>query len=723
MKQVLLDLNSGTLFLEEVPVPKPHRGVVVQNHCSAISAGTESSLISFARKSKFAMAQERPDLAKKVIDKAKTDGILSAYQQAMSRLSKPEPLGYSCAGVVTDTDITEFSVGDRVACGGAGYACHAEYVSVPKNLCVKIPDNVSFRDASFTTIGAIAMQGIRNAEVTVGEKIAVIGLGLIGLLTVQIAKAAGCKVYGIDVDPKKIELARELGADVASNYENLNEKFLTFSSFGADKVIITAATASNGPVETAGDLVRTGGKVIAVGAVGMSLPRDKYYNKEAEFIVSRSYGPGRYDRNFEEKGMDYPIYVRWTEKRNMEAFLDLLSANKINLDKIVTHVFDIQNAVEAYGLINARKEPFLGIVLTYDTTKSQQTTESDLHTVHLKQSSGNVRKTSKTTPIKTIGCIGAGIHATSTLYPNLVKLPVRLKGIATATGLSATAAGKKFGFEYCTTDYQQILKDPDIDAVIIATRNDLHAKITIEALEAGKAVFVEKPLATNMDELLAVKAAYEKYGGRIVVGFNRRHSPYARKMKEFFSNRTTPLFMHYRVNAGAIPEEHWVHDSEQGGGMLVSEVCHFVDFLQYIVSSRPVTVSAEAPKSEASNLNRLDNLQITISYEDGSIGTISYSTAGNSGYSKELIEVFGNASAGSIRDFREITLVNSKEKYHKKNYFTQEKGVFDELQEFVNNSSSNIHEIIDTHLILLSARISLEMDKRIFLHEKISDRI
>jgi len=305
------------------------------------------------------------------------------------------------------------------------------------------------------------------------------------------------------------------------------------------------------------------------------------------------------------------------------------------------------------------------------------------------------------------------------LYPNLAKLPVRRKGIATATGLSATAAGKKFGFEYCTTDYQQIIKDPDIDAVIIATRNDLHAKITIEALEAGKAVFVEKPLATNRDELLAVKAAYEKYGGRIQVGFNRRHSPYAKKMKEFFSNRTTPLLMHYRVNSGAIPEEHWVHDSEQGGGMLVSEVCHFVDFLQYIVSSRPVSVYAEAPKSEASNINRLDNLQITISYEDGSMGTISYSTAGISGYSKELIEIFGNASAGSIRDFREITLVRSKEKYHTKSYFTQEKGIFEELEGFVNNSPVDVHEIIDTHLILLSARISLEMDKRIFLHEKI----
>jgi predicted dehydrogenase len=294
-------------------------------------------------------------------------------------------------------------------------------------------------------------------------------------------------------------------------------------------------------------------------------------------------------------------------------------------------------------------------------------------------------------------------------------LPVRLKGIATATGLSATAAAKKFGFECCTTDYQQILNDREIDAVIIATRNNLHAKITIEALEAGKDVFVEKPLATNMNELLAVKEAYEKYGGRVMVGFNRRYSPYARKMKEFFSSRTTPLMMHYRVNAGAIPEEHWVHDSEQGAGMLVSEVCHFVDFLQYIVSSKPVSVCAEAPKSEASNFNRLDNLQITISYEDGSIGTISYSTSGNSGYSKELIELFGNASAGSILDFREINLVNSKEKYHKKTFFTQEKGIFNELEEFIKNSPVDVHEMIDTHLVLLLARTSLEMNKKIFL--------
>jgi len=696
MKQVLLDLNSGEISVEEVPVPSLKKGVVVKNHFSLISAGTESSLLSLADKSKLGKARERPDLAQKVINKAKTDGVLSAYQQAVSRLAKPEALGYSCAGVVTDSNVSEFSVGDRVACAGAGYASHAEYVSIPKNLAIKVPDNVSLADAAFTTVGSIAMQGIRNAEVTVGERVVVIGLGLVGLLTIQIAKAAGCRVFGIDVDPKKIALSLELGADIASNYDGLEERMASFSPFGADKVIITAATSSNGPIEVAGDCVREKGRVVAVGAVGLNIPRDKYYEKEAEFVVSKSYGPGRYDRSYEEKGIDYPITVRWTEKRNMESFLELISEGKINLEKIVTHEFAIGDATDAYDLITSRKEPYLGILLKYDPDK----TESNATVVYLNSSKSNTTSqnknpnsnTNKNTdsktnaPIKTIGCIGAGIQAMSALYPNLEKLPVELKALATSTGLSAQSAGKKFGFSYCTTDYTKILEDDDIDAVIIATRNDLHAKMTIEALEAGKDVFVEKPLATNMEDLEEVVEAWKNSNHKVQVGFNRRYSSLTNQLRDFFKNRSSPMVIHYRVNAGPIPSDLWVNDEEQGGGMLISECCHFVDYILCLTGATPIEVYAKSidpTTAGSSSINRFSNLQIVISLDDGSIGTITYTTLGDKAYSKEQVEVFCDSMVGVLTDFRELRLIKNGKETKTKMRLSQDKGFPEELSEFL----------------------------------------
>lgn len=716
MKQVLLDLNNGKISVEEVPVPSLTKGVVVQNCYSLISAGTEASLLSLADKSKLGKARERPDLAKKVINKAKTDGVISAYEQAMSRLSKPEALGYSCAGVVTDSNVAEFKVGDRVACAGVGYASHAEYVSVPKNLTVKMPDNVSFEDASFTTVGAIAMQGIRNAEVTVGERIAVIGLGLVGLITVQIAKAAGCRVYGIDVDPKKIALALELGADQASNYDGLEDKVKSFSQFGADKVIITAATSSNGPIEVAGDLVRNKGRVVAVGAVGMNIPRDKYYEKEAEFVVSKSYGPGRYDRSYEEKGIDYPIYVRWTEKRNMESFLELISEGKINLEKIVTHTFGVSQAVEAYDLISSRKEPYLGVLLKYDTTSSNDNSKM----VHLNPAKLNKKQNVKinfnlsgnpksNSPIKNIGCIGAGIQAMSALYPNLKKLPVELKGLATSTGLSAQSAGKKFGFSYCTTDYKKILEDSEIDAVIIATRNDLHAKMTIEALEAGKDVFVEKPLATNVEDLETVVEAWKNSENKVQVGFNRRYSSLTNQLRDFFKNRSSPMVIHYRVNAGSIPSDLWVNDEEQGGSMLISECCHFVDYILCLTGAKPVEVYAKSiDPTNTVSINRFSNLQIVISLDDGSIGTITYTTLGDKAYSKEQIEVFCDNMVGVLTDFRELRLVKNGKKSKTKMRLSQDKGFLEELDFFLKSSEDNFLDSLASTLLTLNSQESVE---------------
>jgi len=699
MKQVLLDLQSGSIQVENVPVPTTTRGAVVQNAYSLISAGTESSLINLAQQSLVGKAKARPDDVKKILQKIGTDGPLPAYQQAMGRLSRPEPLGYSCAGTVVSTGADDFEVGDRVACGGAGHAVHAEYVSVPRNLCVKIPDGVSFQEAAFTTVGSIAMHGVRNARVTVGESVAVIGLGLIGLLSVQVLKAAGCRVIGIDIDREKLALASSLGADIVSNYDGLTERMNAFSPFGADAVIITAATRSSAPIEAAGRLVRSQGRVVVVGNVGMDVPRDVFYEKEAEVVVSRSYGPGRYDRNYEEKGVDYPIYVRWTERRNMEAFLELVRQKRIDLNPLITHTFPLEAAPEAYNLINTGKERFIGVLLEYSPNGS-----SAAGTVtHLPEPA--TRRPAVPAGARTLGCIGAGVHALSALYPNLSGLPVNLAGLATATGLSAQTVAKKYGFSYCTTDYHKILEDPEIDAVMITTRNDLHAPMAVEALHAGKDVFVEKPLATDIDELRRVVEAQNETGRQVRVGFNRRHSPLALRMKAFFGNRTTIL--HYRVNAGQIPSEHWVHDDEQGGGMLISECCHFIDFMQYITGARPVQVYARAIEPTG-NLQKYDNFQATLTFDDGSLGTVTYTTLGDRSYSKEMVEVFCGNAVGRITDFRDLELRRDGKVSRERRWLAQEKGFAEELQAFVKGKEPDFVGNVATTLATFAAWESID---------------
>ena len=701
MKQVLLDLQSGSIQVENVPVPAVTRGVIVENACSLISAGTESSLINLAGQSLVGKAKARPDDVKKVIQKIGTDGLFPAYRQAMSRLAKPEPLGYSSSGTVVTTTSDEFEVGDRVACAGAGYAVHAEYVSVPKNLCVRVPDGVTFREAAFTTVGAIAMHGARNAEVSVGENVAVIGLGLIGLLTVQILKAAGCRVIGIDIDREKLALAADLGADVVSNYDGLFERMQALSPFGADAVIITAATRSSAPIEAAGRLVRDRGRVVVVGNVGMDVPRDVFYAKEAEVVVSRSYGPGRYDRNYEERGIDYPIYVRWTERRNMEAFLELVRQKKIDLDRLITHTFPLDEAPGAYDLINTGKERFIGVLLQY----SPNGADASGTVVRLKEPSTRARKAPAAA--RTLGCIGAGVHAQSALYPHLPALPVNLAGLATATGLSAQTVAKKYGFAYCTTDYRRILDDPDIDAVMIATRNDLHAPIAVEALYAGKDVFVEKPLATDIEGLRRIVEAQGESGQRLMVGFNRRYSPLAVRMKGFFADRATPAVLHYRINAGQIPPEHWVHDDEQGGGMLISECCHFIDFMQYITGARPVQVYARAIEPTGT-LRKYDNFQATLAFDDGSLGTVTYTTLGDRSYPKETVEVFAGGAAGRITDFRDLELRRDGKASRERRRFTREKGFAEELMVFVKGKEPDFAGSVATTLATFAAWESID---------------
>lgn len=680
MKQVVLNLKDGGLTVEDVPIPTlKGSGVLVRNHYSVISAGTESGLVDLANKSLIGKARARPDLAMKVINKAKQDGPISAFQQAMGRLDKREPLGYSSAGTVISVseDISGIKVGDRVACAGAGYANHADVAFVPKNLCVKVPDNVDLKNACFTTVGSIAMQGVRNADVRVGENVVVVGLGLIGLITVQILKASGCRVFGIDLDESKVKLAKELGADVALSRStpNIEESVRQFSrGIGADVTIIAAATRSNDPVDLAGKITRERGKVVIVGLVGMDIPREEYYNKEIELRVSRSYGPGRYDRAYEEFGRDYPApYVRWTENRNMQAFLDLLSMQKISMDPIISHEFAIEQAPDAYDIIKQRK-PYLGIVLRYDTNREIE----DKIVLKAPES----KPFPSGTPV--IGVIGAGIFATSTLLPNLSKIEgIKLKGLSAATGISCESVAKKYGFEYCTSDYHKIMEDPEINCVSIVTRNSLHAPLVIEALKHGKNVLVEKPLALSEEELDAVRAAWKEHGGLVMVGFNRRYSELGMKLRDFFKKRSQPMVALYRVNAESIPKDHWIYDNSEGGSRIITECCHFIDFLQFIIGSSPTEVYARKIEPEIKSPEDNENVSITISFEDGSIGTIIYTTHGDSSLSKEHAEFFADGMAGVITDFKQLELVKGGKKEKIAKRMVTEKGHKNEFEKFL----------------------------------------
>ena len=687
MKQLIQNFKTGELKIEEVPVPAIKKGgVIVRNHASLISAGTDKLMITLAEKSLAGKAKERPDLVKQVLDKVKSEGIVSTFRKVMGQLDTPMPLGYSCAGVVVEVggDADEFQVGDRVGCAGNRYANHAEMVFVPKNLCVKVPESVSYDGAAFVTLGAIALQGVRQAALTLGERVAVVGLGLLGQLTVQLVKAAGCQVLGINLNAQRVELARELGADVSIlRSDDVNSAVASFTQGrGVDAVIITAATDNNDPVELAGEISRDKGRVVAVGAVKMDVPRRTYYEKELDLRLSRSYGPGRYDTVYEEEGVDYPFgYVRWTEKRNMEAFLQLIAEGKINVKPLITHRFPFERALEAYDLILGKgivgsgvkpnndndadktRETYLAVLLQYDTEKElggsivflKQTTKDE--TRKRENEKKDALESETQNQRVSLGVIGAGNFAKGVLLPNLKRIAgAEIRAVATASGLSAAHVGKKFDAEYVTSDYNEIVIDPNIDAVVIATRHDLHAQLVIEGMKQGKAVFVEKPLALSQEELEQVIEVQRETGGQVMVGFNRRFSPLSVKVKEFFANRKGPLCIIYRVNAGFVPKEHWIQDEKQGGGRIIGEVCHFVDFMQYLTDSVPQTVFAQPVCDATGALIPHDNVMITLQFENGSIGTISYLSNGDVAYGKERVEIFGDGAVALIDDFKRVEI-------------------------------------------------------------------
>jgi predicted dehydrogenase/threonine dehydrogenase-like Zn-dependent dehydrogenase len=655
MKQLIQDFKSGELYVDDLDIPAIAKGMVlVENHFSLISAGTEKSTVDVAKASLLNKAKKRPDLVKQVIQNYKKEGLMATIQKVRTKLSSLKALGYSTAGTVVSSMDTngKFPPGTRVACGGADYASHAALVSVPQNLVARVPDNVSLEEAAFTTLGAIALQGVRQASPTLGENVCVIGLGLLGQITCQLLHANGCKVFGIDISNASIDFTNKQKYATAYNRAdgNLRSAALDFSNgYGFDKVIITAGAPNNDPIVLATELLRRKGQIILVGAVPMEIPREPhFYRKELELKISCSYGPGRYDVKYEEEGTDYPIgYVRWTEQRNMEAFLELLSMKMIDVKPLITHTFDIEHGMEAYDIIlGKKKEAYIGMLLKY----SDEAKKIPPAKKALTPTPGKVQ----------IGFIGAGSFAQSYLLPNAKALGT-LDTVVTRTGVNAKNVAGKFGFANSGTDADAILKNKSIDTVFIATQHDTHARYVIDSLKHNKAVFVEKPLALTYEELEEVRAAYEANPNTLMVGFNRRFADVAVRAKKEFASVTEPLVMNFRVNAGFIPKEHWTQ-RDAGGGRILGEICHFIDLMQFFADSNPVKVYAECIDSVNDTLKNDDNIAIVVKFANGSIGNLTYVANGDKAMAKEMLEIFGGNVSFTINDFRSGTLYrNNKE--------------------------------------------------------------
>ena len=653
MKQILQSFKTGEMWLAEVPAPLcKARGAVVETCASFVSAGTERMLAEFAKKGLIGKALQMPDQVKKVLRKMKTEGIFATLEKVQAKLDQPIPLGYSCAGIVREVgrEAGDLRVGDRVACGGAGFANHASFDFVPRNLIVKIPDGVSFEDASCATVGSIALQGVRQCEVRLGECVAVIGLGLMGILAVQMLKASGCRVIGFDPNPGRCQLARELGCDQTVS-DALAPAALAFSGgMGVDAVLITAATKSDEPVTVAAEICRKKGRVVATGLVGMNLPRDQYYKKEVDFRLSCSYGPGRYDPVYEEQGIDYPYgYVRWTEQRNMAAFLQLVAEGKVTPSKLVTHRFKFDDALDAYALMLNHTEPYLGIVLDYgvNETKRSDVPRRRVDFAGVPTGAGQVASVG-------ISFVGCGNFAKAVLLPAVKKhvgADASLRGICTASGMNCGETGKKEGFAFAATDQQEVLGDAATQLVFVTTRHDLHAAQVKASLAAGKYVFTEKPLCINETQFAELAKLEPAQQARVMVGFNRRFSPHANLLKDYFAKRTLPLVLHYRVNAGSIPRDVWIQDPATGGGRLVGEGCHFIDFMSFVVGAPVVKVQAMCIQTANAAETPEDSVSLNLQFADGSVGTLEYVALGDTTLPKEVCEIHGEGSTATMENF------------------------------------------------------------------------
>jgi predicted dehydrogenase len=678
MRQVTQSLDDGMVRIVDVPVPGigPH-DVLVRNAYSLISAGTERSKIELGRASMLEKVRRRPDDVKKVLNRVRRDGLLSTYRMVRTRLEQDSPLGYSTAGVVLEVGelVPGIRPGDRVACGGAGYANHADVVAVPGNLCAPVPPSVPLSDAAYATVGAIAMQGFRQSGVGVGDWVAVIGMGLLGQITAAICRAAGCRVIGTDVDERKLDLASRCGVEVTvrTGVDDIAAAVRTQTGgLGVDAVIITAATHDNAPVVTAGEIARDRGVVVVVGAVPIDVPRSPYYEKELTVRLSRSYGPGRYDAAYEEYGIDYPVgYVKWTERRNMEEFLRLASAGAFDFEALRTHRFDIERAAEAYDAIVSGDGFVVGALLEYGTEETAASEDVPART-----------RGTRTRERVGLGLVGAGNFATATLLPALAATgEVDLVGVATAGGLSAGDVARRFGFDYTAADASELLKDEGIDALMVVTRHDSHAELVADALSAGRTVFVEKPLAVSAQELSVVTEAYRRSdSAEVLVGFNRRFAPFVRALRQDLERIMAPRQIVIRVNAGALPDSHWTKRIESGGGRIVGELCHFIDLACHLAGASVTSVQAVAI-DDGSAPALCDSLAVILGFENGSIASLAYTAAGDPAAGKELIEVHSGGRSWIIDDFVTLTRVDGGRVT--KESTKQDKGHRAEMAEFV----------------------------------------
>lgn len=713
MKQLTQKLKNGKMQVLEVPVPHlKSNGILVRNYYSLISSGTEGSTVSAARKGYLGKARERPQQAKQVLDKIMAEGFLHTYRAVMKKLDAYSPLGYSSAGEVMEigSEVRSFRVGDMVACGG-GSASHAEVVSIAETLCVKLPacsalqSEDHIRMAAYNTLGAIAMQGVRQADLRLGETCAVIGLGLLGQLTCILLRASGVKVVGIDIDPAMTELARKQCTDLAfaRGADRLEASAFEFTNgIGCDAVILTAASKSPDPINLAGALARKRGTIVIVGDVGTAFDREPhFYKKELAVKMSCSYGPGRYDPDYEEKGRDYPVgYVRWTEKRNMLAFQELVAAGKVDLRYLTTHTFKLDDAPRAYDLLLEKSEPHLGILIEYD--RSGVIPRGPIVPAQ------PAKKVSGSDTV-TIGFIGAGSYAQGHLLPNIPKEEkVLLKGVMTASATTSRSVADRFGFEFCTGDGKDIISNESINTVFIATRHDTHAKYVAESLKAGKNVFVEKPLCVTEKELHELEQIYalllqQPSPPLLMVGFNRRFSPLTETLKEGIGSG--PMAIMYRINAGTLPADSWIQDKDIGGGRIIGEVCHFVDYLTYLAGSLPASVYA-AVMDDPQSFD--DTLTVSLKYRNGSVASIQYFANGSKNLPKEYLEIYSHGVTGILRDFREIEIFG-KGKSSRKKLLNQDKGQKNEMKSFIDLLLKGGDPLIPVEQIFSATRVTFKI--------------
>jgi predicted dehydrogenase/NADPH:quinone reductase-like Zn-dependent oxidoreductase len=687
MKQVLQNLKTGELEVAEVPTPVVKSGhLLIQTRKSLISSGTERMLVNFAKSSLIGKAKQQPDKVKQVIDKIKTDGLMPTLHSVFNRLDEPLPLGYCNCGTIIEVGkgVDGFAVGDRVISNGP----HAEIVCAPKNLCAKVPENVSDEEAAFTVLASIGLQGIRLLKPAFGETIVVSGLGLIGLMAVQILKANGCRVIGIDLDKNKIALAQKYGAqtiDLSTGVDPIEAALAMTGGVGVDGVLITASAKKDSIVHQSAQMCRKRGRIILVGVFNLELDRSDFYEKELTFKVSCSYGPGRYDPKYENAGQDYPLgFVRWTEQRNFEAILNAMSAGTLKVGDLISERIDITQAQNAYKMLMDDPSK-IALMLTYPQEQPELK-----RTVRFAKQNENISPASNVV----VGVIGAGNFAKMTMLPVLKNSGVRLKTIADIDGVAGLHAAKKFGFENTTNDYKSMLEDSDINTVFITTRHDIHAKMIIEALQAGKNTHVEKPLCLNTQQLDEIKSVYKEHKSRhLFVGFNRRFSPHAQKIKQLVSSRTAPLCMNWLINAGNIPADVWIQDLNIGGGRVIGEGCHWIDFMSYIADASVVSVSAMMIGADSSEQVKTDKMSIILSFADGSIGTLHYFANGSKSYPKETFELFCQGKVLKLDNFRKLTGYGFKG-FKKMNLWSQDKGHNNQFKAFIKRISEGGQPLI-----------------------------